>query len=64
VKGPKTLIWLYNSYHMITIDNDRKQVIEESIRFIEQYQHQKKQSEHLSTRQERKTSPEKIGELL
>lgn len=49
---------------MITIDNDRKQVIEESIRFIEQYQHQKKQSEHLSTRQERKTSPEKIGELL
>ncbi|MGV2454992.1 alpha/beta hydrolase [Acinetobacter seifertii] len=64
VKGPKTLIWLYNSYHMITIDNDRKQVIDESIRFIEQYHHPKKQSEHLSTRQERKTSPEKIGELL
>ncbi len=64
VKGPKTLIWLYNSYHMITIDNDRKQVIEESIRFIEQYQHPKKQSEHPSTHHERKTSPEKIGELL
>ncbi|OTG86332.1 alpha/beta hydrolase [Acinetobacter sp. ANC 4558] len=34
VSGSKKLIWLYNSYHMITIDNDRKQVIAESLQFI------------------------------
>nr|WP_174505914.1 alpha/beta fold hydrolase [Acinetobacter sp. Marseille-Q1620] len=34
VSGPKQIIWLNNSYHMITIDNDRKQVIEESLQFI------------------------------
>ena len=37
VSGDKKLIWLYNSYHMITIDNDRKQVIQESIQFINEY---------------------------
>ncbi|MHA3096529.1 alpha/beta hydrolase [Acinetobacter brisouii] len=34
VSGLKQIIWLKNSYHMITIDNDRKQVIEESLKFI------------------------------
>lgn len=38
VSGPKQLIWLYESYHMITIDNDRKQVIETSLNFIKKYQ--------------------------
>lgn len=38
VSGPKQLIWLYESYHMITIDNDRKQVIDESLKFIQQNQ--------------------------
>ncbi|WOE31853.1 MULTISPECIES: alpha/beta hydrolase [unclassified Acinetobacter] len=37
IRGPKRLIWLYNSYHMITIDNDRKQVINESLQFIEDF---------------------------
>jgi carboxylesterase len=32
----KKLIWLYKSYHMITIDNDRKQVITESLQFIQE----------------------------
>lgn len=34
VSGDKQLIWLENSYHMITIDNDRKKVIDESLKFI------------------------------
>jgi len=38
VSGSKKLIWLYRSYHMITIDNDRKQVIDESLLFIQQHQ--------------------------
>lgn len=38
VSGQKQLIWLYESYHMITIDNDRKQVIEASLNFIKQHQ--------------------------
>lgn len=38
VSGAKQLIWLYNSYHMITIDNDRKQVIDTSLNFIRQAQ--------------------------
>lgn len=38
VSGPKQLVWLYESYHMITIDNDRKQVIDESLKFIQQNQ--------------------------
>lgn len=38
VAGQKHLVWLYESYHMITIDNDRKQVIEESINFIRRNQ--------------------------
>ncbi|MFW2012930.1 alpha/beta hydrolase [Acinetobacter bereziniae] len=37
VSGHKQLIWLYESYHMITIDNDRKQVIEESLNFIQRH---------------------------
>lgn len=37
VKGQKKIVWLHNSYHMITIDNDRKQVINESIEFIKKY---------------------------
>jgi carboxylesterase len=37
VSGQKQLIWLYESYHMITIDNDRKQVIEESLNFIQRH---------------------------
>ncbi len=40
VSGPKQIVWLNNSYHMITIDNDRKQVIEESLKFIKD-QHDK-----------------------
>lgn len=39
VSGPKKIVWLYESYHMITIDNDRKQVIEESLSFIKKNQH-------------------------
>ncbi|AOA57537.1 alpha/beta hydrolase [Acinetobacter larvae] len=39
VQGPKKLVWLYNSYHMVTIDNDRKQVIQESLDFIQRYAH-------------------------
>lgn len=35
VSGAKQLIWLENSYHMITIDNDRKKVIDESLKFIQ-----------------------------
>ncbi|MHA3053816.1 alpha/beta fold hydrolase [Acinetobacter sp. ANC 4633] len=35
VSGLKQVIWLKNSYHMITIDNDRKQVVEESLSFIQ-----------------------------
>lgn len=37
VSGPKSIVWLHNSYHMITIDNDRKQVIQESLDFLAQY---------------------------
>ncbi|TCM65245.1 carboxylesterase [Acinetobacter calcoaceticus] len=37
VAGKKKLVWLHNSYHMITIDNDRKQVIDESIKFIREH---------------------------
>jgi carboxylesterase len=37
ISGDKKLIWLYKSYHMITIDNDRKQVIQESLKFINEY---------------------------
>lgn len=37
VQGEKKLVWLHNSYHMITIDNDRKQVISESINFIQKH---------------------------
>lgn len=37
VSGPKKIVWLNKSYHMITIDNDRKQVIEESLKFIQTY---------------------------
>lgn len=37
VQGPKRLIWLYQSYHMITIDNDRKQVMDESLKFVKEY---------------------------
>ncbi len=44
VQGPRHLVWLYHSYHMITLDNDRKQVIEESIHFIQHYQ----QTDHKS----------------
>lgn len=40
ISGSKKLIWLYNSYHMITIDNDRKQVIQESLQFIQEYANQ------------------------
>lgn len=38
VSGSKQIIWLYESYHMITIDNDRKQVIDESLKFIKKNQ--------------------------
>ncbi len=38
VSGPKKIVWLYESYHMITIDNDRKQVIDESLKFIQHNQ--------------------------
>lgn len=38
VSGVKRMVLLHNSYHMITIDNDREQVIDESIDFIQQYQ--------------------------
>ena len=38
VSGPKKIVWLYESYHMITIDNDRKQVIDESLKFIRRSQ--------------------------
>lgn len=37
VQGPKKLVWLKKSYHMITIDNDRQQVIDESLNFIHTY---------------------------
>ncbi|SDB81236.1 alpha/beta hydrolase [Acinetobacter boissieri] len=37
VQGPKQLVWLKKSYHMITIDNDREQVITDSLAFIAQY---------------------------
>ncbi|MCF9045583.1 alpha/beta hydrolase [Acinetobacter nectaris] len=37
VQGPKKLVWLKKSYHMITIDNDRQQVIDESLSFINTY---------------------------
>ena len=40
VSGDKQLIYLYESYHMITIDNDRKQVVEETLKFIQMH-HQK-----------------------
>lgn len=36
VQGAKRLIWLKKSYHMITIDNDREQVINESLKFIDE----------------------------
>lgn len=45
VSGYKQLIWLKNSYHMITIDNDRKQVIEESLEFIQHCQFKMKHSQ-------------------
>ena len=38
VRGEKKLVWLYQSYHMITIDNNRKQVIDESLKFFKHYQ--------------------------
>lgn len=37
VTGPKKIVWLNNSYHMITIDNDRKQVIAETLGFIAEH---------------------------
>ncbi|MBF7685094.1 alpha/beta fold hydrolase [Acinetobacter sp. B10A] len=37
VQGPKQLVWLKKSYHMITIDNDREQVITDSLAFMKQY---------------------------
>ncbi|EPG38240.1 carboxylesterase [Acinetobacter colistiniresistens] len=65
VKGPKRLIWLYNSYHMITIDNDRKQVIEESLHFIQQYQRQHNStSKSHSASQEFTSPPIKVGVLV
>lgn len=37
VAGPKKIVWLNNSYHMITLDNDRKQVISETLDFIREH---------------------------
>lgn len=37
VQGPKKLVWLKKSYHMITIDNDREQVVTDTLVFIAQY---------------------------
>ncbi|MGL4860161.1 MAG: alpha/beta hydrolase [Enterobacteriaceae bacterium] len=37
VSGPAQMVLLKNSYHMITIDNDRKEVVDRSIAFIRQH---------------------------
>jgi len=36
ISGPAEMVLLKNSYHMITIDNDRRELISRSIDFIEQ----------------------------
>lgn len=38
VKGAVTTLWLYDSYHMITIDRERRRVIEAVLGFIEHAQ--------------------------
>ncbi len=35
---------LHNSYHMITVDNDREQVAADTIRFFEQVRARRKQA--------------------
>jgi carboxylesterase len=44
--GSKTVetVMLHNCYHMITVDNDREQVADDTIRFFEQVRAQRKQS--------------------
>ncbi|TKI04480.1 alpha/beta hydrolase [Martelella alba] len=37
VSGPVNLVLLKNSYHMITIDNDRREVVSRSIAFMQQH---------------------------
>lgn len=37
VSGPVELALLQNSYHMITIDNDRRELIDRSVEFIHRY---------------------------
>jgi len=37
VSGPVEMVLLKNSYHMITIDNDRRELVSRSINFMHQY---------------------------
>ena len=57
VRGAKKIVWLNNSYHMITIDNDRKQVIAETLDFIAEHRHQQLQDSQAPTHAEPRQTP-------